>query len=153
MRLALVLLFSSLVSCITTDTWTPDQRRALQQKTFDDVGFNTVFNAIKSILRDDGYVVVNQDVDGGLIVATKDLSTSMFFRMFVGDSGGVMSGKSYKVSFDLERVGEGISTRLTINEVVKYQGGREQGSELLKPEVYHSIYNALQAEVARRKAR
>lgn len=151
MRLLLVTLLFSLTACVTTATWTPDQRRNLQQREFA-TDTTTLFNAIKSILRDDGYIIINQDLNGGLIVASKDISSAGFFNVFVSGENDV-SGKAYKLSFDLEMITESRTrTRLTINEMVKYKGGGEQGSELLKPEVYNAIYRALTHEVAKRNA-
>lgn len=152
MRLLLVTLLLPLTACLATTTWTPDQRRNLQQREFD-TDVVTLFNAIKSILRDDGYIITNQDVDGGLIVASKDISSASFFTVFISNQQNDISGKAYKLSFDLEKITESRTrTRLTINEMIKYKGGGERGAELVKPEVYNAIYRALTYEVAKRNA-
>ena len=130
MRLLLITLLLPLTACLATASWTPDQRRNLQQREFN-TDTKTLFNAIKAILRDDGYIIINQDLDGGLIVASKDISAAGFFAVLASQDD--VSGKAYKLSFDLEEISETRTrTRLTINEVVKYKGGGEQGSRVAK---------------------
>ena len=147
----LVVFCFGLISCITTGpTWTPQQRRALQQKTFD-TEYRVVFNAIKSILRDDGYVIENQNYDGGLIIGTKDTPVGFLESALTMGDMYARTGTSFMISFDVEKLSEDSTrTRLTINEKTNYYSGAKMGKEVLDPAVYRNIYRALSVELQRR---
>ncbi len=149
--LALVVSFA----CEHTPEWTPQQRRAMQTRTFK-TPYRSVFLAIKDILQDDGYQIKSQDYRGGLIVAQKDIDkTKKLFGFFVieGDPDEE-TGAAYQVSFNLERVGKGnIETRLTISGITTHRNGRHSAKEVVEPKTYQAIYRNLQLEIKRRQAR
>ncbi len=69
-KISILLSILFLFACTSTPepTVTPQQKRVMQVKTFD-ATFENTFQAFKSVLQDDGYVIQNQDFSGGLIVA------------------------------------------------------------------------------------
>ena len=143
------------VSCASKPTWTPQQRRALQMRSFD-ASYNAVFRSIKSILQDDGYLITNQDYEGGLILAQKEInkSSSAAWKTVVFGVGNYESGKGYQISFNLEKISKSnTETRLTISTNTKRSfGGNTSGEEVVDPKIYKVIYEKLNVEIQRRIA-
>ena len=150
-------IFALVVSfaCEHTPEWTPQQRRAMQMRTFN-TSYRNVFLAIKDVLQDDGYQIKSQDYRGGLIVANKEIdTTTKLFGFFVveGDSDET-TGVSFQISFNLERVSKkNIETRLTISRVKKSRDGKHSAEDFVEPKTYQAIYHNLQLEIKRRQAR
>ncbi|MDR1691692.1 MAG: hypothetical protein LBR35_02530 [Rickettsiales bacterium] len=69
-KLAIFISLFLLGACATSPepALTPQQKRAIQVRTFD-TSVDMTFQAFKSVLQDDGYVIQNQDYAGGLLVA------------------------------------------------------------------------------------
>ena len=151
-----LLLVLSLVSCAsTTPQWTPQQRRALQVRSFD-ASYDTVFRSVRNVLQDDGYIVTNQDYEGGLILARKEIdkSSSAAWQQFFAGPGNYVSGVNFEISFALEKIAEkAVETRLTIVSGNKTTMGGNSGKEVVDPGVYRAIYNSVTVEVQRRVAR
>ena len=74
-------------ACQTVPKLSPQQRRQLQTRAFKDVGYNNVFRAFKTVLQDEGYIIKNQDMKGGLIVAHLQQTSSAFGAFTAGLSG------------------------------------------------------------------
>jgi len=148
--LALVISFA----CEHTPEWTPQQRRAMQVRSFK-APYRSVFLAIKDILQDDGYLITSQDSRGGLIVAKKEIdNTNKIFGFFVVEDDNEETGATYQVSFNLERVGKAnIETRLTISRTTKHRAGKDRAEEVVEPNTYRAIYRNLHLEIKRRQAR
>jgi hypothetical protein len=152
MLAALSVLF--IVGCATQPPMSPQQRRALQSRTFESTTMDNVFRAFKTVLQDEGYVIKNQDMNGGLIVAEiqKSDSNSAFWGALAG-SGDYKTGQVYEVSVNLESVNKStIETRLTLQEKSLMKSGGSQGNEILDAKVYQTLYQKIKTEVERRKA-
>ncbi len=68
-----VIIALSLTACMsgggtTKPTFSDAQRRAMQVKTLD-ANYEMTFQAVKSVLLDDGYIIKSQDFAGGMILA------------------------------------------------------------------------------------
>ena len=140
--------------CATTQL-SPQQRRALQVKQFKDSSYDNVFRAFKTVLQDEGYIIKNQDMTGGLIVAHSSKPISMGRAILAGLSGqrNHQTGTTYEVSVNLEEINKSyVESRVIIQQVASYSQGGSQGAEILSPELYKNIYTKVSTEVARRKA-
>ncbi len=144
-----------LVSCASIPQFTPQQRRALQLRTFEH-SYNSVFRSIKNILQDDGYIILNQDFKGGHILASKekDNSDSATLNTILFGYGNWRTGTVFQISFNIEEIQKNlVETRLTILEQTKRQLGAHSGKEIVNPQIYKSIYNQLNIELKRRSAK
>lgn len=150
-----VLLFTT--GCATMAPLSPSQRRAMQSRTFEETSYESVFRSFKTILQDDGYIIKNQDLSGGLIVATieKTDNSGLFLANF-GSSpnrSNYRTGEGYEVSINLEKLNEKtIESRLTIQKVESYSQGGKNGYEILDPQLYKNFYEKVRVELERRKA-
>lgn len=142
-----------IVGCASQPTMSPQQRRQLQTRVFQHTSFDTVFRAFKTVLQDEGYIIKNQDMSGGLIVATieKTDSSSGFWAAMAGNHN-YRTGEGFELSVNLEKVGSGVETRMTIQKLEQYSQGGSQGHEILDHDLYQSFYNKVRTEVERRKA-
>ena len=143
-----------LTGCATTKL-SPQQRRSLQVKHFKDSSYNNVFRAFKTVLQDEGYIIKNQDMDGGLIVAHSSKPMSLGYAVLAGLSGqpNYQTGTTYEVSVNLEEINKKyVESRVIIQQVSSYSQGGSRGAEILSPELYKNIYTKVFTEVARRKA-
>ena len=152
--LSTVLACCVIASCATKPNWTPQQRRALQTKNFDE-SYDNVFRSIKNVLQDDGYIITNQDHAGGLILARKDTDGDSSFKLLgipltvENDEGST----SFEISFNVEEISKGnVETRLTITKNTTTNNGKRSGSEVVDPKAYKSIYDKINVEVQRRVA-
>ncbi len=142
------------IGCATA-TLSPQQRRALQVKHFKS-SYNNVFRAFKTVLQDEGYIIKNQDMEGGLIVAHASKSPSGFFSamsVLGGDSDNYRTGVTFEVSVNLEKIRSNyIESRVIIQQIDSFSKGGARGKEIVSPELYQNIYSKVRVEVARRKA-
>ncbi len=136
------------------------QKRSMQNRTFEDVSYNNVFRAFKSALLDGGYVIINQDMRGGLIVAEaqKGEVTSGFLSMlpsiFTVTSDSDNTGKKFIASVNLEKINKKtVETRLVLRVSTQHKKGGTTGKEILEPKVYKSIYDQVAVEIKRRQAK
>ena len=154
--------FSLLVGCTTVPKLSPQQRRALQVRHFEN-SYNDVFRAFKTILQDEGYIIKNQDMEGGLIVAqaSKKVSPGFWTYMSAVASGlsstssnnNYRTGVSFEVSVNLEEIRKNyVESRVIIQQVNSYSRGGSRGNEVISPEMYKSIYSKVRTEIARRRA-
>ena len=150
-----LILFALFTSCSNVPSWSPEQKRALQMRTFD-ASYDTVFRAAKNILQDDGYIIAGQDYKGGLILAKKSINDKVasFMKvpiLFESEEG--VRGRDYQISFNIEKISKrNIETRLTIMETLKMAQGGDSGSEVVDPATYKAIYDKLNTEIRRRAA-
>lgn len=150
------LIFSFLllsVGCATVRI-SPQQRRAMQVKYFES-SYNNVFRAFKAVLQDEGYIIKNQDMQGGLIVAhaSKASSTGMVVLAALAGQSNYHTGTTFEVSVNLEEVRKNyVESRLIIQKVDAYSMGGSRGNEIVKPELYKNLYSKVMVEVARRGA-
>ncbi len=142
-----------LTACVTTQM-SPQQRRSLQVKYFES-SYNNVFRAFKSVLQDEGYIIKNQDMEGGLIVAHSSKpsgSGAAFLAVFSGQKN-YQTGATYMVSVNLEAIRKQyIESRVIIQKMESYSMGGSRGYEIVDPGLYRNIYSKVMLEVARRKA-
>lgn len=153
MKFINLLLLVIVFSCATKPQLSAQQRRALQVRNFK-VTYDTTFKAIKSVLQDEGYVIKNQDMQGGLIVAEKTMTdnSSRFWAALAG-TNNYRTGEGFDVSFNLEKLNEtSTESRLVIQKHETSSLGGKQGEEILEPELYKTIYQKIQTELARRVA-
>jgi hypothetical protein len=143
----------AIVGCASEPVMSPQQRRQLQTRTFEHVSFKNVFRAFKTVLQDEGYLIKNQDMVGGLIVATieKTDSSSGFWQALAGNSN-YRTGEGFEVSINLEQVGETVEARMTLQKLEQYSHGGQKGKEILDPALYKSFFAKVKTEVERRKA-
>ena len=149
-----LILVASLVGCATMPELSSMQRRQMQSRSFDDANYDSVFRAFKTILQDDGYVIKNQDLQGGLIVATIEKSTpGSVFMASMNEQKNYQTSEGYEVSINLEKMGEKtVESRLTIQKLEAFSQGGHSGREILDAELYQTFYDKVRVEVERRKA-
>jgi hypothetical protein len=140
----------------TAPKLTPQQRRALQVRTFE-ASYDNVFKGARTVLQDEGYIIKNQDFDGGMILAQKETtasSGSVFLATMGGDNQSYVTGRSFDISFSLEKINDNLTeTRMTLQNVTKTSTGGVAGKEVVDTEVYNALYNKINVEIQRRKAR
>jgi hypothetical protein len=142
-----------LTACAITPPMSPQQIRAMQMRSFEDTTYENVFRSLKTVLQDEGYVIKNQDMAGGLIVGTIQRTDGMSnFNMVFNAGKNYRTGESYEVSVNLEKVGKTVETRMTIQKMESYSMGGLQGNPILDPETYKSIYEKVSVEIKRRQA-
>lgn len=144
-----------LTGCATTPALSPMQRRAIQTRTFENASYDTVFRAFKTVLQDEGYIIKNQDMTGGLIVATIEHTdrSGAFFAALSGQHQ-YRTSEAFEVSVNLEEVSKTIvESRMTIQKIDTYNLGGRQGDLILTPGIYKSFYDKVIIEVERRKAK
>jgi hypothetical protein len=153
MKILNLLLLSFLFACASKPQLSAQQRRSLQVRSFK-ATYETAFRSIKTVLQDEGYVIKNQDMQGGLIVAEKTMTdnSSRIWAAFAG-SNSYRTGEGFDVSFNLEKINENMTeSRLVIQKHETTNLGGKQGEEILAPELYQAIYQKIQTELARRLA-
>ncbi len=143
-------------ACVSSPSLSPQQRRALQVKGFS-ASYNHVFRAFKTVLQDEGYIIKNQDMQGGLIVAEASQrgSAAVAFLSALSSSGPSIyrTGTTYSVSVNLEAIRKDyVESRVIIQKKDSYSMGGQTGNEILSPALYKNIYSKVQVEIARRKA-
>ncbi len=149
-----LLLFSLLLAGCATTQISPQQRRALQVKLFE-ADYKTVFRSFKTVLQDEGYIIKNQDMQGGLIVAhaSKSAGVGSVALAILAKTDNYRTGFTYEVSVNLEKTGKNqVETRVIIQKTSIYSRGGSTGREILSPELYRNIYSKVAVEVQRRKA-
>lgn len=150
----LLLLFTS---CTTTASLSAHQRRALQIRNFN-ASYAHVFRAFKTVLQDEGYIIKNQDMQGGLIVAHQHKPHGQagldIFAIFAGGSEqNYVTGTNFEISVNLEAIRKNyIESRVIIQKKDTYKFGGSQGVEIVDPNLYKNIYSKVMVEIARRKA-
>ncbi len=150
----LILLLSA---CATAPSPSPMQRRNVQTKTFQGVSYSNVFRAVKTVLQDEGYIIKEQDYDGGMMLAVAQKSSWSWemvkiFERDKKDRDTLMSVE-FEVSFSFEEIAKKIvETRLTIQKVEYYSNGGRKGQEVFDPALYKNIYDKISVEIERRKA-
>lgn len=159
-----ILLF--ILGCQTTPPLTPQQRRTLQTRIYN-APYETVFRAFKTVMQDEGYIVKNQDMLGGLIVSETQKNMGSGYNSFLvlgaladgfSNSSGssrnntYATGKTFTSTVNLEEVRKNVvEARLIFQTTVNYSGGGQTGREIVDPEVYRSIFVKVNNEVERRK--
>lgn len=142
-------------SCASKPEMSTAQIRAMQLHDFESTTYENVFRAFKSVLQDQGYQIKNQDLAGGLIVATVQKTDSMagWHRFWGGNDSNFRTGEGYEVSVNLEKVGKAVvESRVSIQKLEQYNMGGSQGDVILDPEMYKNLYQQVRTEVERRKA-
>lgn len=153
-RGAIIFSLLALVACASKVALSPAQRRAIQMRSFEGSSYENIFRAFKTVLQDEGYIIKNQDMSGGLIVATiqKTDSSSAFFATF-GGSPNYRTGEGFEISINLEEIRpKMIETRMVIQKTEQYSLGGQQGHEILDEGLYKGFYDRVRVEVERRKA-
>ena len=139
--------------CATTARLSPQQRRSLQVKGFE-ASYDHVFRAFKTVLQDEGYIIKNQDMQGGLIVAhaSKASSSGLIILAQLSGQPNYQTGTTYEMSVNLEEIRKNyIETRVIIQQIAAYSLGGSRGREIVKPQLYQNIYSKVVVEVERRK--
>ena len=147
-------LLLSMAGCVTTPQLSPQQRRSLQVRNFEST-YNHVFRAFKTVLQDEGYIIKNQDMQGGLIVAhnSKPTGGGMAVLAALGGNENYHTGTTYEVSVNLEAIRKKYTeSRVIIQKVASYSQGGSRGREIIDPALYRNIYAKVIVEIERRKA-
>ncbi len=129
------------------------QRRAMQVRSFD-TSYKNVFNAFKSVLQDEGYIIKNLDFEGGMVLAEKENAggTSAFAASLMGRDNYV-TGKGFSVSVSFDEITENnIETRMTLQSMTRMSRGGMSGTEVVEPTIYKTIYDRVRVEIQRRTA-
>ena len=145
----------ALAGCATAPKISPQQRRALQIRSFDGVKYDHVFKAFKTVLQDEGYIIKNQDMRGGLIVAQASRTHGAGYAILAGLAGSqnYPTGQTFEVSVNLDEIKKGLTeTRVIIQKTSSYSMGGSHGREIFSPELYKNIYSKVSVEIERRKA-
>jgi len=153
----IVLLSLSTFACATVPELSSMQRRQLQSRTFENTSYENVFRSFKSVLQDEGYIIKNQDMAGGLIVASiQKASHSIQPFLLTGSSqknSNYVMDDGFELSVNLEKMNElTVESRLTIQKVEHFSQGGQQGREILDQELYKAFYEKVKVETERRKA-
>ncbi len=158
MKLVLASLLGLLVftGCETTPEMSPQQRRALQVRTFD-ATYKNVFNAFKTVLQDEGYIISNQDFSGGMILAQATKSSNRgsvkFMRAFASRGSDYVTSEGYSISANFEEINKTTTeSRLILQKTQNMKRGSSTGNELLDPAIYKNIYQKVSVEIKRRQA-
>lgn len=155
-----LILFSSLLFLFTgcmasAPKLSPQQRRALQVRTFE-ANYSNVFKGARTVLQDEGYIIKNQDYEGGMILAQKETTSGGggAFLAAMGGSNQYVTGKSFDISFSLEKINDKTTeTRMTLQNVAKTNLGGQSGREITDTQTYNSLYQKITVEIQRRQAR
>ena len=162
-----ILLFLSvfLTACQTTPPLTPEQRRNLQVRLFQSTSYETVFRGFKSVLQDEGYIINNQDMMGGLIVAEAHKTNPHASTIAILDGFNAVfsqnshsrsdyrTSESFIISVNLEEIRKNtVEARIILRRKSFYSSGAQTGKEILRPEIYQNIFTKVSREVEKRKA-
>lgn len=146
-------------ACTVAPKMSPQQIRAMQMRTFESASYETVFRAFKTVLQDEGYIIKNQDMKGGLILANiqKSTSSGSWFWITLANPHNNRyqrpSGDLYEISINLEPINQTTTeVRTTIQQISQYDGTKN-GQIILDPQMYKTFYQKVMIEIERRKAR
>jgi len=149
-----VLAFLTMAGCATTPQLSSTQRRALQTRTFEDTNYDNVFRAFKAVLQDDGYIIKNQDFEGGMIQASVQKTDAGAGWARLQGAQNYRTGEGFEVSINLEKLNPKVTeSRVTIQKTEQFSLGGQQGREILDQKIYKSLYDKVTVEVNRRKAK
>ncbi len=163
-----LLLFSSvafLISCQTAPQLTSNQRRVIQTKHFVAASYENVFRSFKTVLQDEGYIIMNQDKDGGLIVAeaTETIPFSNHtlasktmnhpFMLKTTPPQQTPAVKTLLASINLESVSKDlVEARIVLREKDIYVNGMRTGREIINPRQYRNLFVQVLRQIEYRKA-
>lgn len=142
-------------SCQMTPPMSDAQKRAMQMKTWENTSYDNVFRAVKTVMQDEGYIIKNQDMNGGLITAAvqKSEGGGAAFFAAMGGNQNYKTGTEYEFSCNMEAVTKTtVETRLALQKKDSYNMGGSSGEVILDPAMYQSFYKKLAVEIERRKA-
>jgi len=140
-----------LSGCETIPPMSLQQKRALQVRTFD-ASYKNVFNGWKTVLQDEGYIISNQDITGGMILASATRSSN-HLHVFPGNRSDYVTSEEYRISVNLEEINENATeSRLILQRTRNMKFGSTTGKELLDPAVYQNLYQKVSVEIQRRQA-
>lgn len=126
-------------------------------RTYEQTSYENVFRASKTVLQDDGYVIKNQDLQGGLITGIIQKSKSTTHKVFgldvsTSDDTEVRGGGN-EASVNLEKVSNSVTeVRVVFQRTTSYEKGGDTGEEVLDPDAYRTFFRKVQVEIERRKA-
>src|SRR5438045_2683882 len=152
-KLVLPIMLLFIAACATVPPMSAAQRRALQTRTFDSE-YENVFRSFKTILQDEGYVIKNQDMGGGLIVATVEKSEDHpAFKFSFGAPTSTApqnekTGEGYEVSINLEKINkDATESRMTIQKMESFSMGGKKGAEVLDEQAYKGFFDKVRVEI------
>jgi hypothetical protein len=147
---ALLLTPITISNCTLGPAYSTMQKRSMQTKTYEEP-YNDVFKAFKTVLLDEGYIIKNQEFEGGLLLAEKGKTSGWFFG---GGEKNKVLGAKYQISVNFDKISDHIvETRMNLQEITQYASGGTQSRELIKPETFQNIYKQVTVELERRKAK
>lgn len=182
-KICIVLCLSVLAGCTTKPKYSKMQIRSMQSRTFNNSDYNDVFQAFKTVLLDENYLITEQDYKQGLISAKKGetfepnipegaknfLKVASFFATIhevthkkkkKNHNGWVETdvpdklGIEYKMAVTFDKITES-STETRANYTVTdiYDDGVRQTDSPIEPAVYKNLYNKVTVELKRREAK
>lgn len=152
-------------SCAILPPMTPQEKRAMQVRSYDTT-YENVFRAFKNVLQDEGYVIKNQDMTGGLITASKKTSNSYQYGSGLsiggihlgggtqnGNMGRYPTGDEIEASINLEKINKNTTeTRMNLQSTKSFSDGQDEQHEITDLNTFSSIYQRVSVEIERRKA-
>ena len=150
-----LLLFLTGGACASRSHMTNVQIRRMQQtRTFEDVRYDIVFRAFKTVLQEEGYIIKVQDIQEALIVAEIQRSDKEGTIKVASVKGAKeLDSSKYEMAVNFARPNpRTVEARMTIQKLEKINIGGQTGEEVMAPEVYKSFYVKVKAEVDRRIA-
>lgn len=153
----IVMLFAN---CTTVPQLTPMQKREITTRLLNS-NYDNTFRATLSVLQDQGYIIKNTDMTTGLINAVIDRQStggSQFAQAlllgYVADKGSEIDA-----SFMINSISD-TQTEIRLNlQESKYgqtsswsSSSKTNVKQILDPEIFSNLFNAIQFEVSRREA-
>lgn len=157
----LVAMVLSFVNCAgKKPQLSPMQVRELTTKMFES-DYETVFRSTLTVLQDQGYVIKNTDMAGGLILGYADRKTAFGSQLFSALMLGFVAhkGTDIEVSCMLNKINDTSSElRMNIQEAKygqssTFSGTSKTDSNLIRdPKIYKALFDQIGVEIKRREA-
>jgi hypothetical protein len=149
-----------LAGCTTAPQLTPMQKREITSRLMDS-DYDNTYRATLTILQDQGYIIKNTDMSTGLINAVIDRESSGGSQVVQSIFLGYISDKGSEIdaSFMINTISDTqTEVRLNLQEAKYGQSSKWSGTgktnvkQILDPEIFSNIFNAIQVEIKRREA-
>jgi hypothetical protein len=148
------------VGCTTAPQLTPWQKREITTRLMNS-DYDNTYRATLTVLQDQGYIIKNTDMTTGLINATIDRETAGGSQVIQAIFIGYVSDKGSEIdaSFMINAISDTqTEVRLNLQEAKYGQSSKWSGTgktnvkQILDPEIFSNLFNAIQVEIKRREA-
>lgn len=141
--------------CSGAQKLSPMQQRQITTKTIE-AGYENVYRATMTVLRDNNYVIRETDMMSGLIVAYIDREMGMGSQIIGALFAGSAASKNtvIEVSTTVDKINETTQEiRMNIQETTySIAGGKNAIRQITDPAVYEKLFNDIAVETKRREA-